>query len=884
MPDWKKEVAARLSGLRLDPARETEICEELAQHLEDRYQELLRGGATEKEAYQAIQAEWGQGGKLMDEIRKVERIARHEPIAWGAQVGRNLIGALAFDFRSAIRSLTRSRWFAVGAALTFALGIGVNVAVFSAVDRVLFRALPYDHWDQIYEMGEYEAGTDRSYGTMPAAWVVESRRLSSVADICVTGFTSSSYSMSSDPADESAIRLTDASFNTLDVLGVRPFMGRDFTREDAQQKRACALISYSLWRGRFNGAPDIVGRRLWRSGSEPVAIIGVLPASFISASYFFDPASDGLALTSDNFDAAKSGERFYRSYVRLKPGMSHAAAEAQINTLVERLGPEEPGAPKMVVRLVPLKTALFGRYASYLWLVVAAAGLVLLVACANLASLLLVRGRSREHQAAVRLALGASTFRLMQTAWIESLILSFIGTLIGLMVLAWTGQGMQALLPPVFSRFAVPAYDARVIVLSICAASFSALFAGVVPCLRLSRIDILASLQQFAGRGRMGRLRGGRGLLVVEAAVSLALVAGATMGARSLMGLMSNDLGFKPDGLYNIGIRFPPTKDPHVYYQRNIAVLDELRRLHGVQSAGAAFVSPISAGAPGGRLGAGPTKASRWQITDGFIEAMGMRLVAGRSFTSADLDYPESVGILSEMGLQLVWPGLRPAEAIGRLLETAGEAPRRIIGIVSDVRSAHASLPLPSFYVPVTPRLPGRDFAVRLQSGATWSAAEIRDRIQARVAPPLSVRITCEADLLSRGLLNQKFITMLFSAFGIVALILAAVGLYAVASFEVALRRSEIGLRISLGATPGNVQRFVIREALGPVVIGLGVGIIGTYWASKFAQSWWYKIDSRDPMTYLLAATVLIAATTFAAWLPARRASRIDPMAALRCE
>ncbi|MBZ5499557.1 MAG: ABC transporter permease [Acidobacteriia bacterium] len=884
MPDWKGEITERLAGLKVDPVREAEICEELAQHLEDRYQELLHGGKTHEEAYQAIQAEWGQGGKLMDELRKIEHIAKHEPIAWGAQMGRNVLSAFVFDFRSAVRSLARSRWFAVGAALTFALGIGVNVAVFSAVDRVLFRSLPYDHPDQIYEMGEYEAGSDRSYGTMPASWVIESRRLSSVDDICVAGFTSSSYSMSSDPADDSAIRLTDASFNTLAVLGVRPFMGRDFTQEDVREKRACALISYSLWRGRFNGAPDIVGRRLWQSASHPVDIIGVLPAAFISASYFFDPASDGLALTSDTLDAAKFGERFYRSYVRLKSGVSLSVAQAQINAVVERLGPEESRAPKMVVRLVPLKTALFGRYASYLWLVVAAAGLVLLVACANLASLLLVRGRSREHQAAVRLALGASTFRLMQTAWIESLILSCIGTFIGLLVLAWTGKGMQALLPAVFSRFSSPAYDGRVIVLSILAASFSALFAGILPCLRLSRIDILASLQQLAGRGRTGRLRGGRSLLVVEAAVSIALVAGATMAARSLMGLTSNNLGFKPDGLYNVGVRLPQTQDSHVYYQRNLAVLDELRRIRGVQSAGAAFVSPISAGAPAGRLGAGTTKASRWQITDGFIEAMGMRLVSGRTFTSADLSQPESVGILSEMGLQLVWPDLRPAEAVGRMLESTGEVPRRIIGIVSDVRSAYASLPLPSFYVPVTPRLPGRDFAARLQNGSVLSAAELRDRIQARVAPPLSIRITYEPDLLSRSLLNQKFITMLFSAFGIVALILAAVGLYAVASFEVALRRSEMGLRMSLGATPGNVQRLVIREALGPVVIGLGVGIIGTYWASKFAQSWWYKIDSRDPVTYLLAATVLIAATALAAWLPARRASRIDPMAALRCE
>jgi predicted permease len=887
MPEWRKEIASRLAGLKVDPVREAEILEELAQHLEDRYQELLRGGATHEEAYQAIQGEWGQGGKFMDELRKIERMTKREPIAWGAQMGRNLISALVFDLRTAVRSVSRSPWFAIGAALTFALGIGVNVAVFSTVDRALFRAMPYDHPDKIYQLGQYEAGTNKTYGTVPASWVTESRRLSSVVDVSVAGF-SLVHSMSSDPADERVIRLTEASFNTLSVFGIRPFLGRDFTEEDARGKNASVLISYNLWRGRFNGDPDILGRKLWRSRSDPVEIIGVLPASFIPASFSFDPTSDGLALDFDTLATARPGELRYKPYVRLKSGTSVAAAQAEIDVLVEHLKQTEPaprpGTPKIVARLVPLKTTLFGAYAPYLWLVTAAAALVLLVACANLASLLLVRGRSREHQAAVRLALGASTFRLMQTALIESLVLSVAGTFIGLLFLAWTGKGMQALLPAIFSRFAAPAYDGRVVVFSVLAASFSALFAGILPCLRLSRIDIISVLQQLAGRGRTGRLRGGRSLLIVEAAVSIALVAGATMAARSLIGLLSTDLGFKPDGLYNVSVRLPPVQDPQLRYRQNLQVLDELRRFHGVQSAGAAFITPVSAGVAGDRLGAGFKQAFRWQITDGFIEAMGMRLVSGRTFISDDLSHPESVGILSEMGLRLVWPALRPAEAVGRMLEFPGEAPRQVVGIVSDVRPDYATAPLPSLYVPISPGRFGRMFEARGQARSPLSAAELRDRIQGQIATPLSVTITYEPDLLSKGLLNQKFITMLFSTFGIAALLLAAVGLYAVASLEVTMRRSEMGLRMSLGATPGNVQRLMIRETLGPVIAGVAIGIIGTYWASKFAQSFWYKIDSRDPVTYLLAALVLLAATTLAAWLPARRASRIDPMAALRCE
>ncbi len=262
-----------------------------------------------------------------------------------------------------------------------------------------------------------------------------------------------------------------------------------------------------------------------------------------------------------------------------------------------------------------------------------------------------------------------------------------------------------------------------------------------------------------------------------------------------------------------------------------------------------------------------------------------MRVLAGRAFEATDAAHPDSVGILSELGLHQVWPGLRPAEAIGRMLEFPGEAPRQVIGIASDIRYRYDRPASPLLYVPMS----AKDFrvfmlVVRMQPGSVLSAAELRNRFRARVDSPQAIGVTYEPDFLSSSLYDQKFIALLFSTFGIVALLLAAAGLYAVASLEVAMRRSEMGLRMSLGATSGNVQRLVIRETLFPVIAGIGIGTTAAYWASKFAQTWWYKIDSRDPITYLLAAAVLIVSTALAAWLPARRAARIDPMAALHCE
>jgi hypothetical protein len=369
----------------------------------------------------------------------------------------------------------------------------------------------------------------------------------------------------------------------------------------------------------------------------------------------------------------------------------------------------------------------------------------------------------------------------------------------------------------------------------------------------------------------------------VEAAVSVVLVAGAMMTARSLIGLVSTDVGFKPEALYSVRVLLPSVQDAQTRYQQYMQVLEVVRNLHGVQLAGAADVSPISGAAGMRSFGPGFDGGYRWQVTNGFFETMGMHLIAGRTFSSADLARPGSVGTLSEMGLHLVWPGLQPAEAVGRMLEFPGEAPRQVIGIVSDVRATYSQTPWPSLYVPISPERFGfLMFVARAQTGAALSVSELRNRVRERIAAPTSVSIGYVPDRFSGGLVDQKFRTMLFTTFGIVALLLAAVGLYAVGSFEVAMRRFEMGLRMSLGATPGNLQLLVIREALGPVVVGVSVGLICTYWAAKFLQSFLYKVDVRDPVLYILVALVLVATATLAAWLPARSAAKTDPIVALR--
>jgi putative ABC transport system permease protein len=821
--------------------------------------------------------------------------ARNRGTAWSAwQAGRaglrmrsaRILDGCRFDLQCAARSLLRARWFTYGAVLTFALGIGVNVAVFTAVDRVLFRELPYESPDEIVVMREVDSA-GQPFGTVPALMVAAAQRHHrGFLDLSISGFIRS-FSLSRESDDGVPLRLTEATHNTLEVFGVRVMRGRDFTEADEKGKNSVALISFDVWTTRFGAAEDAVGRQLW-SGGTPVEIVGVLPRRFIPASNFLDPRSDGFVLGTSANAPPTTSARLAPPYMRLRPEVSIQAAQAELDVLAESVRrelPSQPNAQPTRIHLASLRSVLFDRYTSFLWLIAGAASLVLAIACANLGSLMLVRNRSREHLAATQVALGASAWRLMRAGLIETVLLALAGTAVSLLVIHWTDAAARSILPPVFNRYAASVWDTRVLTFALLTAVACTAVAGAYPSWRIARVDVLGVLQRGNASARSGRLRGGHGLLIVESALSVMLVAGATMTVRSLATLLMTDLGFEPNGLYSVDVSWPRGMEAGARFHQAVQVVDALNSSPGVVAAGGADINPIS-GARGMRaLGPGLRDSSRWQVTGGFFDTMGMRVLSGRQMSAPEVASDAPVGVLSESGLRMVWPEVRPDDAIGRPLRFSGERDRIVVGVVSDVRSSYGASPAPSLYVPLNAKdFRVAQFVVKTAPEAPPVISEIRARpLQAGVAAS-SVNTRSVEEELRGGLRDQKFRAMLFSAFGIMALALAALGLYAVGAFEVAQRRRELGIRLAIGGSASAVEWLIVRQALVPVMIGIVVGLAGTYWAAEFIQAFLYQVDARDPATLAVVTFVLLSSTGLAAWLPARRAAHLDPAEVLRVQ
>jgi putative ABC transport system permease protein len=799
--------------------------------------------------------------------------------------------AIMSELRYTVRSMFRAPAFALGAIATFALGIGVNVAVFSAVDRMLFRPLPYADPSSLVVMGEFKVGSSQPYGTVSAQTVVEVRKLDTVVDVTTTDWNSDTYRKSRAEEGARYFEFVPMPYTTLSVLGVHPTIGHDFSKDDATAGRHLVLISDDVWRQEFGARTDVVGQIVYgHKVSDTAQIAGVLPRGFMPPQVTLANLRwNGISLTNDVMESAGPRDRSTPPIVRLEPGVSVAAAQAQIAALDARMKgsqpPLPPGIPASELRLVSLRDALFGPYRTYLLLIFAASTMVLLVGCANLASLLLVRARSREHRAAVQLALGASPSRIVQSGVVEALLLAVLGSAVALVVLRLASGAMNTWLPRIFSSYAAPVFETRVLVFSTALATLSALVAGVLPGWRSSRVDVLAVLQRGTERAGSGPLRGGSTVLAIEIAVSMVLVACAALTGRSLVGLLSSDVGFEKANLYTTFPYLGTLPDPAVAYQRYVDQLAVLRQMPGVAAAAGTNVVPFGGAVSEPFFTGDRSGAQRWEVTGQFVEAYGLRLVAGRTLTDADVQSGAPVGVLSEQGLQFALPGVSPAQAIGRLLEYPNEPPRQIIGVVSDVRPTYVSAPHPSLYVPIgSTQFRRMMYAVRMTAGRTLTADDVTRAVRARGFAPERADATSVADMFDRGVVDQKFRAELFTAFGLVALVLAMVGLYAVQSFHVALRRTEFGIRISLGATPRDLWRMLITQTLRPAVAGIVLGTVVTYWAAQFLQSLLVDVNARGWRTYAVVAAALFTATVVAVWLPARRAARTNPAVVLKAQ
>lgn len=837
-----------------------------------------------------VPADWRR--PVADDLEEEAETSRHTQ-GWRAwqvvKVGLALRWALGgsamwFELQMSMRSLWRARWFTLGAAATFAVGVGLSLAVFSTVDRVLFRPLPYaDAHELVLLRRCSQSGACRS-GSFPAplAYAAQSR-LTTLGEIGVVGLQST-VSLAAPTGDEPRLPVLDGSANLLRVLGVAPILGRDVTDDDVAQQRPVVLLGHDAWVRHFNADPGVVGRHVWR-GEEEVPIIGILPPGFLPPGWT-SPIGAGLLVAHRGWATIGPTGGIAAPVARLRPGASVSAAQEEIRALATALeaeAPLQPGSQPVVIRVDPLNSHLFDRWAEYASLIMSGAALVLVMACVNLAGLFLARGRSRERDAALRTALGATRARLVLATLIETLFVSAAGTGVAVLVLLAMTPTLTGQLPPVFQQFSAEIVDLRVMLFAVAATLVAGVGGGLWPGWRATRRQVSAALAQ-GGPSRHGRLPGGRSLLIVQSALSVCLVVGASAAAWSFERLASDDIGFVPDDLFLLtpsAARGTPPAQVLTEYEAAIEAVRGLPAVEAVAGGDAVVAGPWLAMRD--FVSEGAVSGGRFEVSAGYFQAIGGALLAGREFTQAEVATRSPVGIVSASAASALWPGESPVAAVGRFLELPGEAAGLVVGVTADLLRTYGSEPRPALFVPL-----GADpsnygpLLVRMRRGTAPSFEAVRQRVLDAAPGWRMGRIAPVAQSVGSSVQDPRFRAVVLTAFAAAALVLAAAGLFALATYEAASRRAELGVRLTLGATANDLRRLLLAGVLVPVAVGSALGLAIAFWASTFLEAFMYEVDARDPRIYAAALIALLLTAVVAAWLPARRAARTDPAEVLR--
>ncbi len=793
------------------------------------------------------------------------------------------------DFRYVVRSLLRARWFAVGATLTFAVGIGINIAAFAFADRVLFRPLPFRDADRLVSMFPYTAKDGQRYSNMPKAIAVEARHHSDVfEDIAFVGIGDPYTVGPSQPT----ISLVTASGNVLNVLGVQVVAGRPFTQDDVAAKRPVVLLKYEVWRDRFGADRAVFGRTVCCSvmpqlARTPVEIVGVLPPEFVLPTVNWAGGGDGLVLEPTMLDSYTTIKELAPGvFARLRPAVTVERARDEIGAIIASLESDVPVEKRDQVAVQPLREGVFWRYHSALRLLFLGGALVWLIGAANLGTLMVARAHGRETDAAIRLSLGASRGRLLWTNVLEALVVCGAGTCVALVVLRWTLASLAAIIPGYFQSAILTNLDPRLVAFAIMAAVAGAVLASLSPAWWMLRVDPHEVLKRGSTSGRRTRNRGGRSLLVVETAIGTVLVVAAALAIRSLVGMLTTDLGYQPEGLYAAdGVLLPratpPTPDERfAMAQQNV---EALRRHPSILAASAASGVPFGSNAPEPITDESGRRIPVRRVLDDYFTVMQTPLVAGRVFAHDEVIVGAPVVMMSVSAARQIWPGKSAQDAVGETARFQNEPPRQLVGVVADTH--------PWLGRPVTPEvfLPARAGSrllpiFRARPGTTIDSSVLKPVFEAATGPVRTVAFQSAMSMQQPALQDPKLYADVFGLFAVVALLLAAIGLFAIANGDVARRTYETGVRLTLGATPAQVQRLMLRETIRPVAVGVAIGLFSAWWAARFMQALLHDVDARSPLTFVFVAAVLAATAILAGWLPARRAARTDPAIVLRAQ
>jgi putative ABC transport system permease protein len=801
------------------------------------------------------------------------------------------------DLRYGARMLVKKPGFTLVAVITLALGIGANAAIFSVINSVLLRPLPYPQPEQLVWVWGTNPSSDikQETASLPdfVDWKAQGQSFAAMG-----GFTSFSPILTGngEPERLTGALVTDGFFAT---LGVPPLVGRTFTPdEDKPDNRRYAVISHGLWQRRFGASESIVGQKVTLNGN-PHVVVGVMPPHFkhpLPAMRL--PVEVWLPLGVDPAQAARRGD-FLGVVGRLKPGVSVPQAHAELNTIMGRLEAQYPDTNRgWGVIVLPLLDRFVGELRPTLYLLVAAVGFLLLIACANVANLLLARASARQREVAVRAALGAGRWRIVRQLLTESVLLSVVGGAVGLLLAKWGMDALVGVSPADLPRVGEVALDWRVLGLTFAVSLATGVAFGLLPALQAANPHLSEVLKE-GGRGSADSARGKRvrgALVVAEVALALVLLVGAGLMLRSFARLQNVNPGYNAENVLTVGLSLPASKykeGPQVvaFYQQ---LLERVSTLPGAQAVGFVDALPLAGGnylsfAIEGRA-TQPTDrtpdAEHRVVSPGYFRAMGIPLVRGRLLTEQDNAQAPVATVISETAARRYFPNEDP---IGKRVNFGNPqtAPwRTIVGIVGDVRNEGLNAePNPQMYVSfaqVTQR--NLTLVVRSAGEATALIAGVRGKVAEldRDQPLYNVR-TLE-QMLAASLARERFGLLLIVTFAGLALALAAVGVYGVLAYSVTERTHEIGVRLALGAERRDVMRLVVGQGMKLVLAGVGVGLVAAFALTRLMAGLLYGVTATDPLAFVGVSALLTAVALVACWIPARRATKVDPMVALRYE
>jgi len=905
MPDWTQHVRPRLSGLRLSPTREADIVEELSQHLDDRYRELIAGGMSPDEATRVALSDFREGNVLADYIAPLRQAHPPSPITPGAS-GSNLLSDLWQDIRYAVRMLRKNPGFAAVVVITLALGIGANTAIFSFVNAVILNPLPFPDSDRLVVINEIsKEGAEIGVSLLNFRdWQVRAKSFEEIG-----GYRFDTFNLSGMSSPQRLIG-QEVTGNYFRILGVQPQLGRTFTEEEEKftPVGTAVLISDSLWRTTFGSDANILGRTL-NLGGYDYWVIGVMPPrfEFVRKTDLWAPLGGWLAPNSAWFH--RENYMGLEALAKLKPGISVSQGDVEMRQLAAQMAKENSETNSGASAYArSLQSMIVHEVRSTLLVLMGAIGFVLLIACVNVANLSIARALVREQEMGIRMALGAGRRRLIRQMLNESLLLSLLGGLAGILCARWLLSALIKLAPPNLARIDDVQLSGRVLLFTAGITLLTGLMFGLLPAWSATRTKPAIVFSQRSSTSGPLRRCLFDGLLVAEIALALVVVTGAGLMTRTMYKIAHVDPGFQSDHVLTMQL---DVQDPKYNatklesFRRD--VLTNVKAIPGVESAALTLSLPIEGSRWGSIFIVGDQPVpSRAQIPHAqfnpispeYIKTMRIPLLKGRVLTEADTENSPHVVLINETMARRFWPNENP---IGKRVKQGWPEQttpwREIVGVVGDVKLQGVIEQTPlHIYLPISQNsISSMYLAVRTHVEPQSLTAPIQAAVHAVDSQIPLYEVRTMEDRMQRAVVSQRAAMILLSAFAVVAVLLAVVGIYGVISWGVVQRTREMGVRMALGALRRDVMWLVLRRCSLLVLSGVSLGLLGAFALTRVLGAslsevgpgktpLLFGVKALDPITFIVAPILLAVVAILACCLPARRATKVDPLVALRYE